>query len=193
MNRRLLFIMLMTAPLSCHAGSPTQAEEAGVVSWGRDLDTALAASRTSGRPVLALFQEIPGCAGCKQFGRDVLSNPLLVEAIETQFTPLLIHNNKPGRDAEVLKRFGEPAWNYQVVRFLDPAGKDIIPRRLEQGQTSGAAVSVASGGGALCPAKAGGIRNALLLDGRDGVGTSGRCHHHGGGLHGRERGDPGEL
>lgn len=122
-------MMLMTAPLSCHAGSPTQAEEAGVVAWGRDLDTALGASRTSGRPVLALFQEIPGCAGCKQFGRDVLSNPLLVEAIETEFTPLLIQNNKPGKDAEVLRRFAEPAWNYQVVRFLDAAGNDIIPRQ----------------------------------------------------------------
>ena len=50
--------------------------------WGRDLDAALASSAKSGKPVFALFQEIPGCAGCKQFGRDVLSNPLLVEAIQ---------------------------------------------------------------------------------------------------------------
>jgi hypothetical protein len=28
-----------------------------------------------------------------------------------------------------LNRFGEPAWNYQVIRFLDAHGKDIIPRR----------------------------------------------------------------
>ena len=32
----------------------------------------------------------------------------LVEAIEAEFVPLLIHNNKPGKDAEVLKRFAEP-------------------------------------------------------------------------------------
>jgi hypothetical protein len=110
-------------------GDTTQPEEAGKVTWMRDLDTALAASRKSGRPIFALFQEIPGCAGCKQFGRDVLSDPLIVAAIESEFTPLLIHNNKPGPDAAVLKRFDEPAWNYQVVRFLDARGADVIRRK----------------------------------------------------------------
>ena len=43
--------------------------------------------------------------------------------------PLLVINNKRGRDAEILKRFKEPAWNYQVVRFLDADAKDIIPRK----------------------------------------------------------------
>ena len=125
----LLSLLLTVANFSCCAGLPAQPEEAGTVRWGRDLDAALTASRQSGRPVLVLFQEIPGCAGCKQFGRDVLSNPLIVEAIESAFTPLLIHNNKPGKDAEVMQRFAEPAWNYQVVRFLDAHGSDIIPRK----------------------------------------------------------------
>ena len=43
--------------------------------------------------------------------------------------PVLVYNNRPGRDAEILERYGEPAWNYQVIRFLDGEGKDIIPRR----------------------------------------------------------------
>ena len=43
--------------------------------------------------------------------------------------PLLIVNNRPGADAKILKRFGEPAWNYQVVRFLTAKGKDLIPRK----------------------------------------------------------------
>jgi hypothetical protein len=113
--------------------------EAGKVDWGRDLETALAACEKTGKPVLALFQEIPGCAGCRQFGRDVLSNLLLVEAIEREFTPLLIHNNQPGNDAEVLRRFGEPAWNYQVVRFLDSRGNDLIPRKDQVWDTGGIA------------------------------------------------------
>jgi hypothetical protein len=132
-------LALMLPTLSCSAASTPQPEEAGKVAWGRDLDAALASSKQTGKPVFALFQEIPGCAGCKQFGRDVMSNSLLVEAIETEFTPLLIHNNKPGRDAEVLKRFGEPAWNYQVVRFLHSNGEDIIPRRDQVWDTSGIA------------------------------------------------------
>lgn len=109
--------------------SLTQPIEVGTVSWIRELDDALAASRSSAKPVFALFQEVPGCAGCKQFGADVLSNPRVVEAIETEFIPLLIHNNTPGRDAEVLAAYGEPAWNYQVVRFLDSSGVDLIERR----------------------------------------------------------------
>lgn len=132
-------LALMMTPLSCTAGSTSQPEEAGKVAWGRDLDAALASSKQSGKPVFALFQEIPGCAGCKQFGRDVMSNPLLVEAIETEFTPLLIHNNKPGKDAEVLQRFGEPAWNFQVVRFLDADAQDIIPRKDQVWDTGGIA------------------------------------------------------
>ncbi len=132
-------LMLMLTPLSFTAASTTQPEEAGKVSWGRILETALTSSAQTGKPVFALFQEIPGCAGCKQFGRDVMSNPLLVEAVETEFTPLLIHNNQGGRDAEVLKRFGEPTWNYQVVRFLNAQGEDIIPRKDQVWDTGGIA------------------------------------------------------
>ena len=34
--------------------------ELGAVTWGRDMDAALAASEKSGKPVFALFQEVPG-------------------------------------------------------------------------------------------------------------------------------------
>ena len=95
----------------------------------RELNGALAVSAETAKPVFALFQEVPGCAGCQQFGADVLSDPLMVEAIEQLFVPLLIHNNTGGRDAEVLQAYGEPAWNFQVVRFLDANGDDLIPRR----------------------------------------------------------------
>ena len=107
----------------------SQPVETGTVEWMRELNDALAASAETGRPVFALFQEVPGCAGCKQFGKEVLSDPFVVEAIEREFIPLLIHNNTGGRDAEVLRAYGEPAWNYQVVRFLDAGGDDIIDRR----------------------------------------------------------------
>lgn len=129
MNGRLAIFLVLSSLLASQAGCAEQPIEAGRVLWGRDLDVALASSQASGKPVFALFQEIPGCVGCQQFGREVLSNRLLVEAIESEFTPLLIHNNKTGKDAEVLKRFGEPAWNYQVVRFLDNKASDIIPRK----------------------------------------------------------------
>jgi hypothetical protein len=123
-------LLLMTAAFSCScSAAPEQPIEVGKVQWQRDLGTALASSKESKKPVFALFQEVPGCEGCQQFGKDVLSNPLIVDAIENSFVPLLIHNNAGGKDAEVLKRFNEPAWNYQVVRFLDAKGNDLIPRK----------------------------------------------------------------
>ena len=61
--------------------------EVGEVRWGRDFEAARRSSVGSGKPILTLFQEVPGCAGCQRFGREVLSHPLLVEAIETEFVP----------------------------------------------------------------------------------------------------------
>ncbi len=137
MNQSLPLVALLMALRLCMADSSPV--EAGKVTWLRDLNAALSTSQTSGKPIFALFQEIPGCVGCQQFGKEVLSDALLVEAIESEFTPLLIHNNKAGQDAEALKRFGEPAWNYPVVRFLNRAGQDIIPRRDQVWDTGGIA------------------------------------------------------
>jgi len=103
--------------------------ELGDVHWRDRLEPALAESHLTGRPVLVLFQEIPGCATCTSFGDGPLSQPLLVEAIESEFVPLAIHNNRAGADAAVLARFGEPAWNNPVLRFVDAAGRDVLPRR----------------------------------------------------------------
>lgn len=68
-----------------------------------------------------------------------MSHPLLVEAIETSFVPLLIHNNKKGYDEQILKQFGEPSWNNPVIRYLDANAKDVIARKDRQwttGQTA---------------------------------------------------------
>jgi hypothetical protein len=110
------------------AVSPHPDPELGLVRWGRDLDAALAGSRSTGRPVLVLFDEVPGCATCRGFGAEVLSHPLIADAIESEFVPLFVANCRPGRDAEWLARFGEPAWNNPVVRFLDARGHDVIAR-----------------------------------------------------------------
>jgi hypothetical protein len=109
---------------------PSQPIEVGTVRWQRDFDAALAESGRTQKPVFVLFQEVPGCKGCRSFGKNVLADPLLVEAIENEFIPVLVYNNRAaGPDHELLKRYREPAWNYQVIRFLDESGVDIIPRK----------------------------------------------------------------
>ena len=109
--------------------SEASPRELGKVEWGRDFGQALAAAQTSSKPVFVLFQEVPGCQTCISFGEQVLSHPLLVEAIETEFEPVFVYNNKSGKDAEILRRYGEPSWNNPVVRFLDQDGNDLLPRR----------------------------------------------------------------
>ena len=58
-----------------------------------------------------------------------MTDPTLVKVIENSFVPLLIINNKGGTDAQILRKYNEPSWNYQVIRFLNSEGKDLIPRR----------------------------------------------------------------
>lgn len=105
-----------------------QPEELGQVHWLRDLDTGRAQAQQSGKPILILFQEVPGCSNCTRYGNTTLSNPLIVEAIESYFVPVCIFNNKGGKDAAALKLFGEPAWNNPVVRIVRPDNQDIVLR-----------------------------------------------------------------
>lgn len=103
--------------------------EIGTVSWGRDLNLALQSSQKTGKSVFLLFQEVPGCKGCRDFGREVLSDPTLVPIIQDHFEPVVVYNNRGGEHERIRKQFKEPAWNYQVIRFLDDQGRDIIPRK----------------------------------------------------------------
>lgn len=102
--------------------------ELGEVSWLRDFAHGLAEASKQRKPVLLLFQEVPGCSTCVNFGQDVLAHPLMVELIAGHFIPVAIFNNHPGKDAEILRRFGEPSWNNPVVHFLGPDGTELVPK-----------------------------------------------------------------
>ena len=122
-----LFSIYLAALLSMiFASNPV---ELGDVAWERDLQAAQQLSLESDRPILILFQEVPGCATCRNFGADVLTHPLIVEAIESLFVPLAIYNNRGGTDASALASFGEPSWNNPVVRIVD-ADLETIGDRL---------------------------------------------------------------
>jgi hypothetical protein len=63
--RQTLRILTVIIVLTLHAsayGSQTAGNpvEIGNVQWGRDFDAALKMSAESGKPVLVLFQEVPG-------------------------------------------------------------------------------------------------------------------------------------
>jgi hypothetical protein len=111
---------------SAHA-TPRE-KELGDVRFGRDLDAALLESKKTDRPVLILFDEIPGCSTCQGYGEAVLKQPLIVEAAETLFIPVAIYNNLGGKDAEALSAFQEPSWNNPVVRIVGADRKMLAPR-----------------------------------------------------------------
>ena len=125
-----LTMLLFTVNPSLAIDSRTNPVEIGNVAWNRDYEAVLAKSRESGKPIFMLFQEVPGCIGCKTFGQTVLTDPDLVMVIETAFVPIVVYNNRnSGMDRELLRKFEEPSWNYQVIRFLDHEANDIIPRK----------------------------------------------------------------
>ncbi len=128
--RYILITMLscIGAGLFAQTNPDEQSIELGKVHWLRQFDQAIEVAQQNGKPVFILFQEVPGCATCRNYGKDVLSHPLLVEAIETLFVPLAIHNNKSGADAKVLQYYGEPSWNNPVVRIVGADKQDLIPR-----------------------------------------------------------------
>ncbi len=103
--------------------------ELGKVKWNRNYKDAVIESAERNLPILILFQEVPGCNNCTTYGNEILSHPLVVEAIETFFVPLCIYNNHTGDDKDILNKFGEPSWNNPVIRIITKDGKDMAPRQ----------------------------------------------------------------
>jgi len=102
--------------------------ELGKVNWLRNFDDAVKKAQLQDKPLLVLFQEVPGCSTASGYGINVLSHPQIVEAVETLFVPVAIYNNVDGHDYKVLKSFGEPSWNNPVVRIMTPDRKELVPR-----------------------------------------------------------------
>ena len=120
--------LILCASLMSSKTIDPQPVELGKVKWLRSMEAAQAAAVKQQRPILILFQEVPGCSTCQRYGSGPLSHPLIVEAIETLFVPLAIYNNKGGDDRKVLNYFNEPTWNNPVVRIVGADKQDITPR-----------------------------------------------------------------
>ena len=102
--------------------------ELGDVHWLRNLDEAKAEAEKTGKDIFILFQEVPGCSTCRNYGVNILQHPLVVEAIEDLFVPLTIFNNKKGIDAHVLQMYKEPSWNNPVTRVINSKGEPLLKR-----------------------------------------------------------------
>lgn len=123
-------------------GTGVAPSELGKVHWIRGFDSATKMAKDHNKPLLVLFQEVPGCDTCVGYGNRVLSHPLIVEAAETLFVPVAIYNNIKGADEQTLKSFQEKAWNNPVVRIVQPDRKPLAPRVADDYTVAGLAGSM---------------------------------------------------
>ncbi len=124
--------------------TPEQPEELGDVRWLRGFEKARTEANTQKRPLLVLFDEVPGCSTVRSYGERVLRHPLIVEAAESLFVPVAVYNNVEGDDKTVLESFGEPSWNNPVVRIIDPERNALAPRVAGDYSVSGLATAMAT-------------------------------------------------
>lgn len=104
--------------------------EWGKIDWLRDWDIAAGEAGKHNKPVMVLFDEVPGCGTCKKFGAGPLSHPIVVDAAG-EFACLLVNNHgryMTPQDKAGLQRFGERPYSNPVVRFVDASGKDVVAR-----------------------------------------------------------------
>ncbi len=125
--RNTIFILSLLISMSL-SGQDNNPVELGKIKWFRNYSEAIQKAQEEDKAIFLLFQEVPGCATCRNYGQNVLSNGLLVDAIENEFIPLAIYNNKGGHDKEVLELYNEPSWNNPVVRILNKNGDNLINR-----------------------------------------------------------------
>ena len=127
-----LLSLLLLIPLFLIAQERTSPQkqpiELGKIACYRDFDQAKTLAEKEGKAIFILFQEVPGCATCRSYGKNVLSNPALISTIENDFIPLAIFNNKGGKDRKTLDVYKEPTWNNPVVRIVNAEGENLIPR-----------------------------------------------------------------
>ena len=97
----------------------------GAVSWHRDLKKAQQLSIEKSKPILVLFQNNNDCSVCNQYGKEVLSNKGIVDAIEYNFIPLVILSSTASKDMSIQKLFNEMNKNQPSIRIVDAKNNQL--------------------------------------------------------------------
>ena len=114
----LLVTMVVAAGLLAANGEAiTPPEETAAIPWVDDLDFALAQSKASGQPILALFHDAPDCADCRSIWNELTSHPLLAEAAAEAFVALWLNPHQSQRFTT----------SREPLMFLNAAGQPLLP------------------------------------------------------------------
>lgn len=121
---------------SNHNSSPAL----GSIRWETDFRVSKQRSFLEHKPLLILFTGFQDEEQAAEYGRTVLHNPLIKEAIEENFIPLAINNQDQTDSHNVMNFFHEPHHNLPVIRVYDPASK--VPSERLSGDYSGAGLAM---------------------------------------------------
>lgn len=105
------------------------ARELGQVHWWRDYAGARAEAARSRKPLLVLFDEVPGCSTCVGYGEQVLSDPRLRKTVyrELRLAPV-----QAARINAAVGRALDPS------RYLSPGQRARLGRaQVAQGEDGG--------------------------------------------------------
>jgi hypothetical protein len=122
MMRQSALILLVTMVVAAHVLATngeaiTPPEGTAAIPWVDDLDFALAQSKASGRPILALFHDAPDCTDCQSIWNELSSHPLLAEAAAEAFVVLRLNLRQSQRFTTARA----------PLMFLNAAGQPLLP------------------------------------------------------------------
>lgn len=122
-------VSLASLALVASAATP---HELGDVPWSRNLDAARMEAARTGKPVLVLFNEVPGCSTVNVYADDVLTDPFVLDAAALFVAVFVSNNDFDGEhgavDRAAIARYAEPTWNNPVLRIVDANGAMLAPR-----------------------------------------------------------------
>jgi len=103
--------------------------ELGTLEFISSLAEARTVAQMEAKPIFLLFQEIPGCSTCTNFGNNVLSDPIIRDFLRDEFVACVVNNRgQTSEDRATLKRFNEPYLNNPVVRFVNGNEAELVAR-----------------------------------------------------------------
>lgn len=118
---------LFAQPAGVDAQKSTGDEFANI-SWDFEFDNASEFAGRKGYPMLVLLVELPASPASVQFGQEVLSHPLIHDAIESQFVHVAVFNGLDENAERTRKLLGERRFGDSVIHLITPDHKPLVKR-----------------------------------------------------------------
>lgn len=113
-------VSLLTSSLTIAESYPQQPRtypSSKNIHWIQNFDEAVAASRSSSKPILILFTGIRWCGPCRTLEKDILTQPEFIDAVSSKFIFLKAELHDP-TEAGMAKSPYKPLFDRYEVKFF---------------------------------------------------------------------------